>query len=130
MTIATGAEDRAVAGIERLIKRTIEVRTVDARRVSRGDRTERGERAERGERTERGRDRDRDRVQRDRPTSREPSRGAPSRPPAPADEFFSKPYEPAAGSAAEGAAPEAEPAKSSDGKKPAKVAALLGGRKH
>jgi superfamily II DNA/RNA helicase len=126
MTIATGAEDRAVAGIERLIKRTIEVRTVDVRRVSRGDRAERGERAERG----RDRDRDRDRVQRDRSTSREPSRGAPSRPPAPADEFFSKPYEPAAGSAAEGAAPEAEPAKSSDGKKPAKVAALLGGRKH
>jgi len=125
MTIATGSEDRAVAGIERLIKRTIEVKTVEVRRSSRSDR---GERGDRGERAERGRERDRD--HRDRSTPREPSRGAPSRPPAPVDEFFSKPYEPAAAGDAEGAAPAgAEPAKDDDGKKPAKVAALLGGRK-
>jgi superfamily II DNA/RNA helicase len=127
MTIATGSEDRAVAGIERLIKRTIEVRPIDVRRSSRADRDGRGERTERGDRGERGRDRDRD--HRGRSPSAERSRGAPSRPPAPVDEFFSKPYEPAAASAAESAAPGAEPARSDDGKKPAKVAALLGGRK-
>src|SRR5512137_716357 len=54
MTIATGSEDRAVAGIERLIKRTIEVKLIDVRRPSRGDRPERGERSDRGERSERG----------------------------------------------------------------------------
>ena len=117
MTIATGSEDRAVAGIERLIKRTIEVKSIDVRRPSRGDRPERG------------RERDRDRHHRDRPAPREPSHAAPSRPAAPADEFFSKPYEPAAGSEAEVEAPAAEPEKSGIGKKPAKVAALLGGRK-
>jgi superfamily II DNA/RNA helicase len=128
MTIATGSEDRAVAGIERLIKCTIDVRPIDVRRPSRPDRDERGERTERSDRGERGRDRDRD--HRGRSTSAERSRGAPSRPPAPVDEFFSKPYEPAAAAGdAAGAAPGAEPAGSDDGKKPAKVAALLGGRK-
>ena len=130
MTIATGSEDRAVAGIERLIKRTIEVKPIDVRRPSRGDRPERGERSERGERPERGRERDRDRDHRDRSPPRSQARGAPARPPAPVDEFFSKPYEPpAAAGDAEGAAPGAEPAKVDDGRKPGKVAALLGGRK-
>jgi superfamily II DNA/RNA helicase len=123
MTIATGSEDRAVAGIERLIKRTIEVKPIDVRRPSRGDRPERGERSERG------RERDRDRDHRDRSPPRSQAHGAPARPPAPVDEFFSKPYEPAAAGDAEGAAPGAEPAKVDDGRKPAKVAALLGGRK-
>ena len=130
MTIATGSEDRAVAGIERLIKRTIEVKPIDVRRPSRGERPERGERTERGERSERGRERDRDRDHRDRSPPRSQARGAPARPPAPVDEFFSKPYEPpAAAGDAEGAAPGAEPAKVDDGRKPGKVAALLGGRK-
>ena len=42
MTIATGSEDRAVAGIERLIKRTIEVKPIDVRRPGRGERSEPG----------------------------------------------------------------------------------------
>ncbi len=113
MTIATGAEDRAVAGIERLIKRTIEVKPIDVRRPSGGDRHERG----------RGRERERDRE-----GPRERPRAAPPRS-APADDFFSKPYEPAAGEA-EAAKADAEPAPAGSGKKPTKVAALLGGRKH
>jgi superfamily II DNA/RNA helicase len=123
MTIATGSEDRAVAGIERLIKRTIEVRAIEVRRPSRGERSERDDRAGRG------RERDRDRDRQDRATSGGPSRVGPSRAPAPVDEFFSKPYEPAAGAAPDGAPAGTEPAKRDDGKKPAKVAALLGGRK-
>ena len=112
MTIATGAEDRAVAAIERLIKRTIEVKTVDARRPSRGDRPERG----------RDRDRERDRERpRERPRTPPPS-------PVPADDFFSKPYEPVAAGGDTAVAESGEPA-SAKGKKPAKVAALLGGSK-
>jgi ATP-dependent RNA helicase RhlE len=110
MTIATGSEDRAVAGIERLIKRTIEVKPIDVRRPSRGERHERGH--------ERGRERD-----------REGPRERPRAPAAPVDEFFTKPYEPAAAET-EAAQPDAaEPAPEPNGKKPAKVAALLGGRK-
>jgi superfamily II DNA/RNA helicase len=113
MTIATGAEDRAVAGIERLIKRSIEVRPIDLRRPP-----------PRGDRHERDRDRDRDReraVPRERPRT-----GAPRS--APVDEFFTKPYEPAAGATEPGpdtsGETEAVPAK-----KPAKISALLGGGK-
>jgi len=116
ITIATGSEDRAVAGIERLIKRTIEVKAIDVRRSSRGDRPERG------------RDRDRGR-EREREAPRERQRAAPQRP-APADEFFDKPYEPSgtvAGAEADSVSGE-QPAPGA-GKKPAKVAALLGGSK-
>jgi superfamily II DNA/RNA helicase len=123
ITIATGSEDRAVAGIERLIKRTIEVVPIEVRRPSRGERPERVERPERG----RGRDLDRGGDSRGRPAMRAPARGTSSPAAAPADEFFSKPYQPAAGEA-EAARPEGESA-AEPGKKPAKVAALLGGRK-
>ena len=115
MTIATGAEDRAVAGIERLIKRTIEVKTVDVRRGGRVDRPERG----------RDRDRGREHGVRDRPVQR----AAPSQPKVPVDEFFSKPYEVAPGETEE-AKPATEQEENRSGKKPAKVAALLGRRKH
>ena len=117
MTIATGSEDRAVAGIERLIKRTIEVKPIDVRRPSRGDRPERGR-----DRPERGRDRDRG-------TGHDQRRAA-TPPRAPADDFFSKPYEPAAGAAeAEVEGDERKEAAPTTGRKPAKVATLLGGGK-
>jgi superfamily II DNA/RNA helicase len=109
ITIATGAEDRAVAGIERLIKRTIAVKTVDVRRPARGDHPERSRERERG---------------RDREPARERPRAAPPRS-APADDFFSRPYEPAAGTGEAAGAEHEEPAPAT-GKKPAKVAALLG----
>jgi superfamily II DNA/RNA helicase len=108
MTIATGAEDRAVAGIERLIKRTIEIKSIDVRRPARVDRQERGR-------------------ERDREAPRERQRPPPT-PTAPVDEFFSKPYEPAAGAAEQGVKASAD-AVPPTGKKPAKVAALLGGGK-
>jgi hypothetical protein len=114
ITIATGSEDRAVAGIERLIKRTIEVKSIDVRRPSRGERPERP----------RERERDRERA---REAPRERARAAPPRS-APADEFFDRPYEPSA-EPAEAAKPEAEAAPAASDKKPAKVAALLGGGK-
>jgi ATP-dependent RNA helicase RhlE len=110
MTIATGAEDRAVAGIERLIKRTIEIRPIEVRR------------AQRSERHERGRERDREaRGERTQPA-------APRRP-APADDFFSKPYEPAGKEKVTAPTDEETAAPVETGKKPAKVAALLGGSK-
>jgi ATP-dependent RNA helicase RhlE len=108
ITIATGSEDRAVAGIERLIKRTIEVKPVEVRRPSRG------------EHPQRSRDRDREPLrQRERPAVP---------PAAPADDFFSKPYEPSA-SEAETAKGEQEELAPGVSKKPAKVATLLGGGK-
>jgi len=110
MTIATGADDRAVAGIERLIKHQIAVRDVAVREASRRSRPERGERGERG---------DRDNAR----TTREPGSAA-ARPAAPVDEFFSKPYEP---STPEPAAPAPAPAAQRSGEKPARVGALLGG---
>jgi ATP-dependent RNA helicase RhlE len=112
MTIATGAEDRAVAAIERLIKRPIEVKALELRRAPRGDRP--------------GRPRERDGA-RERPRAASSS--------TPVDEFFTRPYEPAEPAAAEpgpaGAESEtpAEADKGRPGKRPAKVAALLGGRK-
>jgi superfamily II DNA/RNA helicase len=115
MTIATGAEDRAVAAIERLTKGRIEVKPIEVRRPLRGDRPQRG----------RERERDRHRDDRERPLPPAQPRGAK----APVDEFFTKPYEPAAGTEAEGKEPEAE-ATTRSGKKAGKVAALLGGRQH
>jgi hypothetical protein len=81
----------------------------------------------RGDRPQRGRERERDRHRddRERPLPPAQPRGAK----APVDEFFTKPYEPAAGTEAEGKEPEAE-ATTRSGKKAGKVAALLGGRQH
>ncbi len=110
MTIATGAEDRAVAGIERLIKRSIEVQPLDLPRPSRRERHDRQE------------DRRRD-------ASRGRAEPASARKGPPVDEFFTKPYEPAE-TVAEAATADNEPSATSRSKKPAKVAALLGGKKH
>jgi len=109
MTIATGAEDRAVAAIERLIKRKIEVVPlhVPPPRRERHDR-----------RQTHGRAIGRDRVA-----------AAPVQSAAPVDEFFTKPYEPAE-VVAETSKADGEPTVADRGKKPAKVAALLGGKKH
>jgi superfamily II DNA/RNA helicase len=128
MTIATGAEDRAVAAIERLIKRTFEVRSVEVRAGGRAPRSGHDRDRER----DRGRDRDRDR-ERSAPRERAAAPPPPRKPPV--DEFFSKPYEPPAGSEAEADKAHAEkaeggPEAESQRKKPGKVAALLGGRKH
>jgi len=110
MTIATGAEDRAVAGIERLIKRTIEVMPIEVRRMQRGERHERGR-------------------ERDREVRGERSRPAAPRRPVPADDFFSKPYEPTGQESETAPADDEAAAPVATGKKPAKLAALLGGSK-
>jgi len=114
ITIATGSEDRAVAGIERLIKRTIEPKPIELRRPPRGERP--------------GRSRERER---EAPRERQASAPAAPRPAAApavaADDFFNKPYEPSSAGV--------EPATTEDevpavgGKSPAKVATLLGGGK-
>jgi superfamily II DNA/RNA helicase len=113
MTIATGAEDRAVAGIERLIKRPIEVKALDLKRSGRGEQPPRFR-------------------ERRAPREREPagrSRAAAAPPPAaPGDDIFSKPYEPAA-DAAEPARGDGEETAPAVGRKQAKVSALLGGGK-
>jgi superfamily II DNA/RNA helicase len=103
ITIATGADDKAVAAIEKLIKRTIEKSRVEPREAPRRARKEEG------------------REGRERPGRRA------ARPPAqvPVDEFFLKPYEPSAvPHAAEPSA--AEPAKPAS---KVRVPALLGGRR-
>ena len=107
MTIATGSEDRAVAAIERLIKRHIELVPLELRRPQRRDR---------------------------RDGRREPVREhgvavAPAVAAAPVDEFFSKPYEPAV-AVAQGPAEDEQAPAADRGKPRAKVAALLGGKKH
>jgi ATP-dependent RNA helicase RhlE len=106
ITIATGADDKAVAAIEKLIKRTIEKSRVEPRapRQVRSRGPEGRERA---------------------PAARERGRSS-SRAPAPIDEFFLKPYEPSP-SALEETAPADEPGKPTG--RPVRVAALLGGTK-
>ncbi|MFN7888384.1 MAG: DEAD/DEAH box helicase, partial [Betaproteobacteria bacterium] len=114
VTLMTGADERGVAAIERLTKQKFTPRSVALERRERPPR-ERGDRYERSERPER-----RDRRERDA------SAGF-ARPPAkPADDFFSKPYEPKP-AAADAAADKTEPAIKR--KEPAKLAALLGGGK-
>jgi ATP-dependent RNA helicase RhlE len=107
ITIACGADDRAVAAIEKLIKRTIEKSRVEPQAAPRRARKEDG--ARKDERHPRG----------GRPAAR-------SRAPAPVDDFFLKPYEPSTPVAAHEPLP-AETMK--PGSKPARVAALLGGNK-
>jgi superfamily II DNA/RNA helicase len=110
MTLATGAEDRAVAAIERLIKRPIEVKTLELK-SGRGERPPRfRERAAHG---------------RQAPAERPQTRLA--APPPAADDFFSKPYEPASGSV--DAEREVEEAGQPADRKPARLATLLGGGK-
>lgn len=105
ITIATGADDRAVVAIEKLIKRTIDKSRIspDARAAPRRSRG--GEqRSGRADRQRAGR--------------------APA--PAPIDEFFLKPYEPSSPAPAAQPLP-ADPVR--PGAKAARVPALLGGTK-
>ncbi len=117
VTIATGSEDKAIVAIERLIKRSIEVKSIEPRQASR---------PERGERRDRGADRGGDRSSgRSRGFSR-----APAAPPAlPVDDFFTKPYEPVAAEKAADKSEAPEPQAAARGKKTARVSALLGGGK-
>jgi superfamily II DNA/RNA helicase len=110
--LMTGADERGVAAIEKLTKQKFTAEAVEFERRSREPRRERGERPGRDERG-----------------SRAESRGyAPA--PRPVDEFFLKPYEPAAGGAAPATAPEEGVAQTKPGQKPpARIAALLGGGK-
>ena len=106
----SGADERNVAAIERLIKQKFEQSTISPPRSER----ERGRGRDRGEREE-------------RPRRRADAQTA-SRPPAkPADDFFNQPYE--AGSPA--SVPEAPgaPVTPAIARAPGRVAALLGGRK-
>jgi len=98
ITIASGADDKAVAAIEKLLKRTIDRSRVEPRAARRG----------------------RGREERDERQRRAPG-GAPAS--APVDDFFLKPYEPAAPSAAQ--EPRSAPAGRTGGK--VRVPALLGG---
>jgi len=100
ITIATGADDKQVAAIEKLIKRTIEKSRVEPRGTPRRARGEPG---------------------RGRPDRRAPRAPAQAR----IDEFFLKPYEPSTASHADEPLP-AEAAKRAA--KP-RVPALLGGSK-
>ena len=134
----TGSDERNVAAIERLTKQKFQAGTVVPERRERSaegaGRAERGERNDRGERGGRGRGERSGRERGDRDGG-DRSRSAP--PPArPADDFFSRPYEPdvASGetaSADTGAATPASPATEPPApSRPAgRVAALLGGRK-
>jgi superfamily II DNA/RNA helicase len=107
ITIATGADDRAVASIEKLIKRTIEKSGVQPQAAPRRGRRDEGP----------------------RPDDRRPRGGRPARPraPAPVDEFFLKPYEPSQAAQQAQPLPQAEPI--TPGAKRARVPALLGGTK-
>jgi superfamily II DNA/RNA helicase len=105
ITIATGADDKQVAAIEKLIKRTIEKSRVEPRAAPRRGRKDEGRKDE-------GRERH------GRRASRSPAQ-------APLDEFFLKPYEPSTATHAD------EPLPAEPGKRAAKprVPALLGGSK-
>jgi superfamily II DNA/RNA helicase len=127
--LMTGSDERAVAGIERLTKQQFEVRTLTGiERPRQRPERDRGEGRDRGESRDRGEGRGRgDRADRGA-RSAAPSRSAP-RPPA--DDFFSKPYEPSAADAAAGDEAKATGAESAEtGRRPpGRVSALLGGRK-
>jgi superfamily II DNA/RNA helicase len=101
--LMTGADERGVQAIERLTKQKFDVRPLDVARRQRRERDERASRREVG-----------------RPPGR--SQG----PTTPVDDFFTRPYEPADGDAAEQMAGESPATRE---RKPGKVAALLGGAK-
>jgi len=121
ITIATGADDRAVAAIEKLIKNAIVTTKLDS--ISTFPRSGRNAGAGRSEGTGRPRSRE------SRGTT---ARGRSTTPAAvPVDDFFYKPYEPAQPAAAEGegAKSQVEEAPRSIERKPARKGALLGGLK-
>jgi superfamily II DNA/RNA helicase len=127
ITIATGADDKAVAAIEKLIKRVIERSRVQPGPAPHRPRREEGrERRGRAPASSRGaaageRGSSRGAAAGERGSSRSASAGKP----APIDEFFLKPYEPSA-SASEPEAASGEPARAAG--RP-RVPALLGGTK-
>jgi len=113
--LATGADERAVTAIERLTKQKFTVRPLDV------ERAEKPERAERGNR-------------RERPDRRDFAERRPAQPAAvPIDDFFSRPYQESVAATATADTATQTTAQSSttdkDERKPAKVAALLGGIK-
>jgi superfamily II DNA/RNA helicase len=109
ITIASGADDKAVAAIEKLIKRTIEKSRMEPQAAPR--RARKDESSRKDEARPRG--------------ARPPARSrAPTR--APIDDFFLKPYEPSTPVAAQEPLP-ADPIKPAS--KPNRLAALLGGTK-
>jgi len=112
ITIATGADDKAVAAIEKLIKRTIEKSRVEPR-------------APRQPRPPASEGRGRGPEGRERGPARERGRSS-SRAAAPIDEFFLKPYVPSPSTQDETATAD-EPVKPAG--RPVRVAALLGGTK-
>jgi ATP-dependent RNA helicase RhlE len=103
--LATGADERGVAAIERLTKQKFTVKPLESDSAERGARRERPARRDRLERA-----------------------GVPAL--APLDDFFTKPYEErAAETATADDANSADESQRRDERKPAKVAALLGGSK-
>ena len=122
--LVTGADDRQVVAIEKLTKQKFTVRPLE---VERSDRRERGDRSERSERPEQRPERG---EKRERYGRRDAGERVASQPAAPVDDFFTKPYEERdteTASATTSSAPEETP--DQPGRKPAKVAALLGGTK-
>jgi superfamily II DNA/RNA helicase len=122
--LMTGADERGVQAIEKLTKQKFTQASIDVERSARGEqRRERGDRSERGSRRDRGDRQTRgDRTERDAVRSYQPAGK-------PVDEFFLKPYEPTAPA---GEATSDQPLPKDQpraGQRPAKVAALLGGRK-
>jgi len=112
--LMTGADERGVQAIEKLTKQKFTPGAIEVERSAARERGERSGRRERPERSAPG-----TRTERDATRSYQSAA-------AKVDEFFLKPYEAPAGadSAAATPAPAARP-----GQRPAKVAALLGGRK-
>jgi superfamily II DNA/RNA helicase len=104
--LATGADERGVAAIERLTKQKFSVQSLAVERADRRDR--------------------RDRPPRRESADRQPARPAPQ---APVDDFFSRPYQAADEGATPAEAPGQPAPEQEDRRKPAKVAALLGGQK-
>ncbi|MGE5339665.1 MAG: DEAD/DEAH box helicase, partial [Gemmatimonadota bacterium] len=104
--LMTGADERGVQAIERLTKQKFDVESIAAEHA-RGERRERAPRRERSERT---------------------AAHAHAPAPPPADDFFSRPYEPSPEDEAKSLDEDAT-APRERGKKAARVAALLGGGK-
>jgi ATP-dependent RNA helicase RhlE len=127
--LMTGADERGVQAIERLIKQQFTPTTLEMERSGRVDRADRP--AERGRGDRGGRERgDRaarppkgERTERDAGRSYQPAA-------APVDDFFSKPYEPnEAAVKAESEAAGASATETSKAEPRSRVAALLGGSK-
>jgi superfamily II DNA/RNA helicase len=113
--LATGADERAVTAIERLTKQKFSVRPLDVERAEKPDRAERSGR-------------------RERPGRRDSAERRPDQPAAvPIDDFFTRPYEESVvetATADTASQTTAQGATTDKGeRKPAKVAALLGGTK-